>query len=448
MLGEHVRGRSAGLAFGTGLALGAAATLRPLDAFAFALPAGAWLSWRAFDAWRTRKDRTGVVALVASGVGVALPMSALLYVNFRTTGAPLAFGYEVLWGSAHGIGFHVSPWGASHTPARGVELLSLYVTRLQTYLFETPFPALLPAIVALALTRRLRELDRYVLIASTFLGALYLAYWHDGFFLGPRFVVCWLPALVLWTARFPSSLLGARLPVRAAAWRAAHAAEARTFVHAFLWTGAVMATGFSLPVRVTQYRSGLTSTRVDYSSAAAGAGVRDALVIVRESWGAQLVARMWSAGVSRSASETLYARVDACALDRTLRDIEAIGARDAVAESRLWPLINDSALVRGSPFSPDSTEKYRPGAPYDAVCVARMNDDRSGYVHFAPLLLERANGNVYARDLQARDSLLLRDFPERQVYLLRHLGPAADAPLEWLPLRRDSLLRAWRSPAH
>jgi hypothetical protein len=165
-LGEHVRGRSLLFAFAAGFSLGAAATLRPLDAFAFALPAGGWLAWRALAGWRAIRSREEVIALLLSGVGVTIPMAALFYVNLRTTGSPWMFGYEMLWGKAHGLGFHAAPWGAAHTPARGLELLSLYVTRLQVYLFETPFPSLLPAIAALALTRRVRALDRYLLVAS------------------------------------------------------------------------------------------------------------------------------------------------------------------------------------------------------------------------------------------------------------------------------------------
>lgn len=443
-LGEHMERASPPFALAAGIGFGAAATLRPLDAFAFALPAGVWLSWRAFHGWRSRHSRSEFIALILSGFGILIPMSALLYVNSQTTGSPLAFGYEVLWGKGHGLGFHTAPWGAAHTPARGAELISLYVTRLQTYLFETPFPSLVPAIAALALTRRVGALDRYLLAASALLGASYFAYWHDGFFLGPRFVVAWLPALVVWTARFRPALLTAPL-AGLGRWRTAHRREMEAASTAFLASGVVMAAVFSLPVRTAQYRGGLTSMRADYSAAAASADVHGALVFVRESWGAQLIARMWGAGVSRSASEAFYAKVDACALDRALADIEHAGVRGIDAEARLSALLRDSSLVRGSPFSPDSTEKYRPGSPYDSVCVARMNEDRAGYMHYAPLLLERANDNVYARDLHALDSLLLVEYPDRPVFLLRHHGTEVESPMEWLPLRRDSLFTAWRS---
>ena len=410
-----------------GFGLGAAAAIRPLDAFAFALPAAVWLLSAFF------RDRSRWKEIVIAGVALAIPFSAMMLVNARTTGSPLLFGYEVLWGKAHGLGFHVAPWGMAHTPARGIELLSLYATRLQTYFLETPFPALLLPIGALALTKRVPPLDRYLLCASAMLGGLYFAYWHDGFFLGPRFVFPWFPVLVLWTARLPRlvrTLFTNQVEVPAA-------------LRAFLVTGAVMSVVYSLPVRIKQYQGGLTSMRVDYASEARSAGVSNALVFVRESWGAQLVTRLWALGVSRSAAAALYHGVDACALDQTLRALERGHVTGAAAERELEPLLADSGRVRPSPLSPDSTEKILPGARYDDRCVARINEDRAGYAHLTPLALEHASGNVYARDLQERDSLLLREYPDRPVFLLRRSGTEADAPRVWLPLRRDSLREAW-----
>ncbi len=419
-----------GWAFANGLGLGAAAAIRPLDAFAFALPAAAWLlllSWR---------DKRRWVEVIASGIGVAIPFGAMMWVNAQSTGSPLVFGYEVLWGKAHGLGFHTAPWGAAHTPSRGLELLSLYVTRLQTYLFETPFPAMIPVIAALALTKRLSALDKYLLASAAALGALYFAYWHDGFFLGPRFVFPWLPVLVLFAARLPR-LVRERFG----------AGNVYVGTNAALATGALMAVGISYPQRVIQYQNGLTSMRVNYTAESARAGVKDALVFVRESWGAQINTRMWERGVSRSATAALYHGTDACLLDRALRDVEARGLSGVAAEKQLEPLLADSSRVRSSPLSPDSTERMLPGARYDQICVARINDDRTGYTHLAPLLLERGSGNIYARDFQARDSLLVNAYPARAVYVLRRRGSEADAPYEWLPLKRDSVFAAWRRAA-
>jgi hypothetical protein len=124
--------------------------------------------------------------------------------NVATTGSATLFGHDLLWGASHGLGFHRAPWGVSHTPARGLELVNLYFLRLQNYLFETPLPSLVPAMTALALARRLTAFDRYLLASSALLVTGCFAYWHDGFFLGPRFFYLLLPALVLWTARVPA----------------------------------------------------------------------------------------------------------------------------------------------------------------------------------------------------------------------------------------------------
>ncbi|HEX6536775.1 MAG TPA: hypothetical protein VF041_19465, partial [Gemmatimonadaceae bacterium] len=413
-----------------GLGFGMAGTIRPVDALAFALPAGVWLLARAL------RDRRRWADALPAALGVALPLLALMWVNSRTTGAPLRFGYEVLWGKQHALGFHTAPWGVAHTPARGLELVNLYFLRLQTYLFETPVPSLLPAIGALALARRLDRFDRYLLTSSALLVGLYFAYWHDGFYLGPRFVYLLLVPLALWTARF--------FPL--VRERVGTGAVYRASVYAAL-CAVVIAVTADIPIRASQYRSGLLTMRWDADSAAAASGVRNALVLVRESWGAQLVARLWALGVPRPETELLYRGVDACALDHAVERLERGTARGAVAVAALTPLLRDSALVVGSPASPDTTERYLPGAYYDGRCRARIADDRAGFTLYPPLLLAHGGGNVYARDLHGRDTLLVRAFPDRPLYLLRPASPRIGEPPRFYPLSRDSLERAWRDGA-
>ncbi len=422
--------RTVALSLAVGVGLGAAATIRPLDAFAFALPAAMWLVARAGSDWRRWTQN------VIAGVGVALPFAAMMYVNLQTTGHPLLFGYEVLWGATHGLGFHAAPWGAPHTPLRGLALASLYQWRLQTYLFETPFPSLLLPVGALFFTRaRLGALDKYLLGSGALIIVFYLLYWHDGFYLGPRFVFPLLPVLVLWAARVP----------RVVADRLA-SAHLRRGVTAALAFGIVGALVFNLPVRLASYRAGLTSMRVDYARSAEQAGVRGALVFVRESWGAQLVARLWGLGVSRAKTESIYRGTDACDLEREITDLEREGVSGFAAEQRLAVVLaRDSAVVQKSTLTPDPTERMRPGARYAPACLQHIAADRAGFLHYAPLRLITTGDNVYARDLQGRDSLLLAQFAGRPVYLLKRAGTRVDAPLQYLPLQRDSLMAAWRA---
>ena len=410
----------------TGLCLGVMTSIRPVDGAAFALPAGVWLLVRTF------RRQTSLPCLLASGVGVVIPVLGVLAYNKATTGSATLFGYELLWGSSHGLGFHKAPWGVTHTPARGVELVNLYFLRLQTYLFETPLPSLVPAIAALALVRRLSSFDRYLLASSALLVVGYFAYWHDGFFLGPRFFYLLLPALVLWTARLPS-IVRERFP-----GLGADRVVLLTYV-----VSAVVAAFVSLPVRTRQYSIGMMLTRHDYVAPAEKAGVENALILVRESWGAQLIARLYALGVSRSDAEALYRTVDTCLLDGAITELEAGEVRGAAAMERLRPITGDSLRLVISTLSPDGTERVLPGTTYSATCQRRLLEDRAGYAFFAPLLARDAGTNIYARDLHARDTLLLQRYAGRPLYMLRGVSSEIGATLMLEPLSIDSARAEW-----
>lgn len=407
-----------------GIALGVAATIRPLDAVAFALPAGAWLLWRA------RLGRGPFLVLLASGIGVALPMALLFWANIATTGDAFTFGYDLLWGAGHSLGFHSTPWGAVHTPARGVELIALYLTRLNTYLFELPYPSLLLPAAGLWLARgRLSALDGYLVWSFALVGAGYWAYWHDGFYLGPRFVFAWTPLLALWTARGYRSL----------SERFAAQAPIAQGLRAAVWGGVAYAVLTLAMVRVPLYRNGLRSMRVD-PAVAVQAGVHNALVLVQESWGAELLVRMWAVGVPRPDAEVLYRNVDACVLEEALGDLERSGTRDDQAVAALRPLMADSSRLIPSDLSPDFTQRRLPGLVYGARCVSRLEDDRAGYLLYAPWRLLR-DGNVYARWLPGREQEIAAAFPGRAVYRLRRASAAVDAALVWEALDVAALAR-------
>lgn len=420
----------AGPALGLGLCLGMMVAIRPVDGAAFAVPAGVWL------VTRTVRGTTSLATLLSSGVGVVLPVAGVLAYNQATTGDPFLFGYELLWGASHGLGFHAAPWGITHTPARGLELVNLYFLRLQTYLFETPLPSLVPATVALALARRVSAMDRYLLASSALLVLGYFAYWHDGFFLGPRFLYLLLPLLVLWTARLPSIVRE----------RFANGGLDRFVLLTYAVCAAVAVT-LSVPVRARQYANGLLNLRHDYLEPARVAGVNSAVILVRESWGAQLIARLHALQVSRSDAEAIYRTVDACLLDSTIASLEREGIRSDGALSRLRPLTADSLRLVSGAASPDVTLRVQPGAMYSSLCQRRLLEDRAGYTLYAPLLARDPGTNVYARDLHARDTVLLARYRDRPVFLLRTRSSAVGAPLFLEPLNGDSARAEWAASA-
>ena len=433
--------RRLGSALLCGLGFGVAATVRPVDAFAFALPAGIWLLVRAVRGGTRLPAR--IAELAVSGVAIVAPMALMALFNLRTTGSPLMSGYELLWGAGHNLGFHRNPWGHLHTPARGLELLNLYFLRLQQYLLESPVPSLVPAIGALALARRLSAFDRYCLASSGLLLALYFAYWHDGFYLGPRFVYPLTPILALWTARFFPLVREwlerrvARAELRAFAWRTVAGAAA---------VALVIAATASVPLRVRQYRVSFPVQRWDADAALAAAGIDSAIVLARESWEAQLVVRMRALGATQPEAERVYRSVDACRLDAALAAHERAPAasRGRVIDA-LLPLLADSARVELRELSAGAFVRMVPGVPYGDDCRARIAETAAGTLPLAPLLLTRAPGVVIARDLHARDTLLLARHPRLPVYLLRPAGPAPTATPILVPLSRDSIFRAARA---
>ena len=417
------------LAFLAGLGFGMAATIRPVDALAFALPAGIWYLLRAV------RQRERWLDLFAAGGGIVIPLALLMYVNYRTTGAPLRFGYDVMWGDTKFFGFGAMPGGDTHTPVKGLELINIYLLRLETYLFETPVPSLIPALAALWMVGRTTTFERYLNSSAVLFLALYAAYWHDGFYLGPRLVFPLLPVLAFWTAR--------AFPLAREHWGGSLAWRAIVF-------GGVVAQAMALPtgfsMRAEEYRAGLVTMRWDPDSAATAAGVRGALVLVRESWGSQLLARLWARGVSRSTAEAIYAAVDRCELETDLTWAEQTDASTAGLLDRIRPALADQARLERDPASADPTARYLPGRPYSDLCELRRREEGEGFTLFPPLLLSRGD-NIYLRDLHARDTVLFQALPHAPVYLLKPAGPREGLPPVFFRVRRDSAYATWAAEA-
>ena len=410
-----------------GLAFGVAATIRPVDALCFALPAGVWFLVRAL------RDRRRWADALAALAAVAAPIGLLFAFNAATTGAPLTFGYVALWGPQHSLGFHLSPWGVMHTPGMGTQLLNLYLLRIQTNLFETPLPSLVPAVLALAVAPRLSAHDRLLLAASTLLAIAYWAYFHDGYYLGARFFIPMAPLLAWWTARLPGLVRRVR---------GEGSLAERGVVYAYA-SAAVLGVALILPLRVRDYATGLTTMRWDAARAEREAGVTNALVFVRESWGSEVIARLWRLGVTRGASEVLYKRVDLCVLDSALTALERTNERGPAVSAAVQALTSDPALLTPMPDSPDRSGRMRTGVVYGPACQTRLAEDRAGFTLLGPLLFPR-RPVLYARDLHGRDTLLLAEHPGKSVWLLIPAsGDEGEAPV-FRRASRDSIIAAAR----
>ena len=400
-----------------GASLGVLTAIRPLDGAIASLVLGAFQIAHAVRA-RTRAPWLGIAAQAAGG---AVPVAFLLLANARTTGHPLTFAYDVMWG-ARGLGFGASPFGEAHTPVRALVLLSENLMRLDVYLFEWPVPGVLLAVIALLLVRAPSEWDLLAaaLIVAWLIG--YALYWHDGFWVGPRFIYPTIPLWVLFTVRAPA-LIAARSGEPLVA-RAAYAFIPLCLVVSLLSPGSTSGTRR----RAAQYHDSLRELRVDIAAEARDAGLTKALVFVHEGWGARLMARMWALGTSRNDAERLLAQSDACALEMQLLWEESPPPADSATRSaRLWASTPDAARPTLHPMpelAGDESLRFADTGPFTAQCRANVEADSAGVALYPPFLAQNhvdADGHlagdvIYVRDLGGHDAALLKMYGTRAWY--------------------------------
>jgi len=185
-------------AFVSGFALGLMLNIRPPDAFVIGLFFSVPFITRNLIKKTYKPFMTFVFVIFLMSCGL------LLY-NYVTNGNPLIFGYQVRWGEKHTIGFSNKPVidRPPHTPFRGlVNTLSNLIT-LNEYLFEWPFPSLIPLLIFWApfFCRKNRQ-DYFLLCCLLAAPILYFFYfYHDLWCHGPRFYYTSLPFILILTSK-------------------------------------------------------------------------------------------------------------------------------------------------------------------------------------------------------------------------------------------------------
>lgn len=396
-------------ALAAGLCVGLVAAFRPLDAVAAAVPVALILVLTAPRAVR------GLALAAAGGVVGGLPV---LWYNAQTMGGWLQFAYATAWGEGMGLGFHESPWGGAHTPARAVRLTALELHRVNVYLFSLPVPVL-PVIAAgiVAGRRALTRRDAVPVVAVVTLVGLLFFYWHRDLFYGPRLLYGAVPWLALLTARSVRFL---------AAWRP----TALLAVTAAFAVGLVMV----MPARLRAWADEPV-LNLHPDRAARAAGLSHAVVVIPDGWGSRLIARMWQAGIPTREAESLYAAIDACTLHRALEAAEETSAEPDALRQTLQSLAARTrpGIPRG--VTPDPRLRL-PDPPLPPSCLAEISFDRNGYLAFAPFLYLNPAGLdgdiVWARDLHRDNGPLLGRYPDRTAWRWAPTGP--DGRPQFTPL--------------
>ena len=418
-------------ALGLGAAVGAIALVRPLDAALVAVPIAL------FQLSRLRLDHGRLASLAVQCLAGAVPVAFLLWANARTTGSPLVFAYDAAHGSAHGMGFHVDPTGQMHSPTRGLIFASGYLMRFDRFLFEWPLPALLVVCAVLARLQRSTRWDALLLgLLASFLAG-YAAYWHNGFFDGPRFLFPVAPVLVLYAARAPE----AAAQVAHDSWRRV----GRLVVPACVTCAWLVPLPFSsVPGRLAAQRGQRTKLKTDVVAQASAARLTNALVLVREPWRGRLLARLRALGVPQFSAEQVVDAVDACALQMALDDADRPGA-GSPSERRVQVLADarraGPASIRRGTIA-ESQVARAPGGPDTPRCRQEAAADTLGTMPYAMFLREQhvgpdgrlAGDVIWARTLGPLDTLLREEFGSRRWYLYQP-GRSLEEAGEFVPVK-------------
>ena len=414
-----------------GFAVGAIALVRPLDAALVAVPIGL------FQLSRLRHDRGRLASLAVQCLAGAVPVAVLLWANARTTGSPLLFAYDAAHGAAHALGFHVDPTGTLHSPTRGLVYASGYLMRFDRFLFEWPLPALLVVCAVLARLPRSTRWDALLLgLLASFLAG-YAAYWHNGFFDGPRFLFPVAPVLVLYAARAPE----AAAHVAHERWRRV----GRLVVPACVACAWLVPLAFSsVPGRLAAQRGQRTKLKTDVVAQARAAGLADALVLVREPWRGRLLARLRGLGEPQFSAERIVDAVDACALQLALDDEDRPGAgTTAQRRARVVQRARSAGPASVQPaVIAESRVARATGGPDAPRCREEAASDTLGTMPYAMFLREQHVGRdgrlagdvIWARTLGPRDTLLRGEFGGRRWYLYRP-GRSLEEAAEFVPVR-------------
>jgi hypothetical protein len=396
------------------LSLGSAIAVRPLDGAIAAAVAAAFMVSDAMQRARLR-------ALLVPAAAGAVPIAGLLAANWLTTGDPLLFGYEVLWGENHALGFHDDPSGNAHTPARALALAVAYVMQLNWALFEWPIAGLVLVGGALVAIGRLERWEIILLLWIEVQLIAYAAYWHAGLFLGPRYLFTVVPALLILAARGVVLVTQRAAPtVRRIVVAGVGASLLSTWLIPSTPVGALGIIKSVRPVR--------TAFKMDLDPVVRSLDGSPALIFVSETASTRLMRRLWGLGISRPDAARLMADKDHCAL---LEAAVEAARRDGSPDERLLRLaqVKSYAPPPGVRLqAPDAAFRISDVQSLTPRCRdAAMQDAARGQsISYGLTLLRNEIGPdgritgpiVFVADLAEHNEVLRARFSDRRWYRL------------------------------
>lgn len=410
-----------------GVATGVAVVCRPWTGLALApvLTVGPWL-YQAILARREAERRRGdraLVARVAWWILGGLPFAVLIaWTNLQLFGNPLQLGYEVLYGPAHQLGFHLDPWGYPYGLREAIAYTSADLVRFGVALLDTPVPLTLVVAATLLFGRRLPPGARVLALWALVPVAANALYW----FHQPRMLFEAAPGWIY------LAVVGVGLALRSA--KPGVRAATLTAVAVSLAVGAWA----FVPLRFAGHSwSDETLARI---TPPAVEGDAPALVFVHASWHERVAGRFQAAGMRNDSLQAVVRRNDMCAIDRyaRVRNNESVAGYGSALDATVDETQTSELRAGLSPVAtPGGVRVPRlEGAEWTPACERELAADRFGAVSLAPLIWQGALPGLDETDAHpSRQSMFVRDygpernralldrFPQRQAWVFTATGP-------------------------
>ncbi|MEM7416826.1 MAG: hypothetical protein AAF389_15070 [Gemmatimonadota bacterium] len=357
--------------------------------------------------WRRPGLGRRSVALALGGA----PFAALLFGwNQRLFGDALTLGYSRAFGPAHGLGFHVDPWGNEYGAIEALAYSSADLMLFGIRALESPLPIL--AILAVAWFRR--PLSNGTALFAAWAAAAVTAnalYWHHGIHFGPRMLLESTPA---WLG-LVAAVVGTALTDDS---NATEARLGRTVLALTLIGGLALS-----PLALLQHRSARPTPLPAPSAVSEG----PTTIFVHGAWASRVSGRLVADGVRRDSIETLLRRHDLCVADHFARDRES-----PPPGLRFDPLPGSPPELRVVELSPGNVIRVDPSHSPDAACTRQARSDRFGVLELEVVAWRTSPADPrirYVRDMGPALNASVLDARPGPAYVLVDSSPDGEPRL-------------------
>jgi hypothetical protein len=364
--------------------------------------------------WVGRAMRGELLPRVGAVVAGGAPLGVLFLAYHQAVfGGPTTLGYTAAFGSGHGIGFHMDPWGYVYSLRSAIGTTSGDLSLLGFQIWESPLsPLLLVSLWLILRPAASTPLVRFLLVWALVSVPANFVYW----FHAPRMYVESVPAWLLLAVLAVTDLAGSGEPVDES--RGSRAVMLGRVRGAVAWVAllGLLAPAWFLGSRISA---------LDWNDAAIarmvpeGLPAEPSLVFVHTNWWDRIGRVLEAEGMTSDSTEILLRLRDPC---------------------ELWQYAGErrQARVTGAPPPAPIPFEAAPQNPPSPECRLHFYSDRLDVVALAPLIWQGdlpglgPSGPMYVRDYgPVANARVLEAYPDRTPLLFG--GGGEDRPPVLVP---------------